>query len=113
MGKRLPYAQERVKVMNCHYCQGVDTVEERLTRFCAYDASAPFVVDNVPGFVCRLCGEKSFSDKTTAKLAKVIKGEVLASGQRVFQVFDFIQVDSIDAPTLTQGETPTAISTGE
>ena len=56
--------------MNCYYCKGVDTLEEQNTRFCVYDVPDPFVVEQVPALVCRLCGDKSFSGNVVKALEK-------------------------------------------
>ena len=77
--------------MNCFYCKGVDTVEEQPTRFCACESPQPFVVENVPAAVCRLCGDKSFSAETVAVLEKIKNGEAQARGYQVIQIFDFEQ----------------------
>ena len=84
--------------MNCFYCKGVDTVEEQPTWFCACESPQPFVVENVPASVCRLCGDKSFSAETVAALEKIKNGEAQAGGYQVMQVFDFEQLDKAGLP---------------
>ena len=79
--------------MNCYYCKGVGTVEERLTRFCAYDIPDPFLMENVPASVCRLCGDKSYSGDVVTALEKIKNREVKASKSRNFRVFDYLQLE--------------------
>ena len=79
--------------MNCVYCNGVDTVEEQLTRFCACETPRPFIVENVPAFVCRLCGDKSFSGEAVSELEKMKNGEVQINSLQILRVFDFQQID--------------------
>ena len=79
--------------MNCYYCKGVDTMEAQNTRFCAYDIPAPFVMENVPASVCRLCGDKSYSGNVVTALEKIKNGKAQVSGFQTFRVFDFKQLD--------------------
>ena len=79
--------------MNCYYCKGVGTIEERLTRFCAYDIPDPFLMENVPASVCRLCGDKSYSGDVVTALEKIKNREVKASKSRNFRVFDYRQLE--------------------
>lgn len=79
--------------MNCYYCKGIDTMEQQNTRFCAYDIPNPFLMENVPALVCRLCGEKSYSGEVVSALEKIKNGEAKASNWQTFQVFDFKQLD--------------------
>ena len=80
--------------MNCYYCKGIDTVEQQPTRFCDWEVPNPFIVENVPAFMCRLCGDKSFSGDTVTALEKIKNGEATANGAQVFHVFDFGKLDS-------------------
>ena len=82
--------------MNCYYCKGVDTMGEQNTRFCAYDIPNPFVMQNVPASVCRLCGDKSYSGDVVTALEKIKNGEVQVSGFQTFRVFDFKQLDKAE-----------------
>ena len=75
--------------MNCYYCKGVNTIEELAVRLCACEGTHPYIVENVPTFVCRLCGEKSYLGETLTELEKITKGEVVAISVQVVQVFDF------------------------
>ena len=84
--------------MNCFYCKGVDTVEERPVRFCAGESPQPFVVENVPAYVCRLCGDKSFSAETVTALEKIKNGEARPSRHEILQVFNFEQLDKVWQP---------------
>ena len=79
--------------MNCNYCDGIDTVEQGTTRFCAVEAPHPFVVDDVPASICRICGDKSFTAETVTKLEKIKTGEAQTFDFRVFRVFDFNHLD--------------------
>ncbi len=79
--------------MDCVYCNRVDTVEEQLTRFCACETPQPFIVENVPAFVCRICGDKSFSGDTVIAFEKMKNGEVQTSSLQFLRVFDFQQQD--------------------
>ena len=75
--------------MNCSYCNGLDTVEEETTRFCACDAPQPFIVEEVPAFVCRLCGDKSYSSETVAELEKIKNGDAGLHTIQPLRVFLF------------------------
>ena len=90
--------------MKCFYCNGDDTVEEQPTRFCACESPQPFVVDNVPTSVCRLCGDKSFSTETVAVLEKIKNGEAQARGYQVIQIFDFEQLGRAGEPEIVRGQ---------
>ncbi len=79
--------------MNCYYCKGVDTIEEQAMRLCECEIALPYIVENVPTFVCRLCGDKSYSGETLTVLEKITKGEATARSFQVIQVFDFQQLD--------------------
>ncbi len=89
--------------MNCHYCNGVDTVEEETTRFCACDIPQPFVVENVPAFVCYLCGDKSFLGGAIKAMDKIKRGEARANGSRYIRVFDFRQLAEDSEPVPNGG----------
>ena len=84
--------------MNCYYCKGANTMEQKSTRFCAYDIEAPFIMENVPASVCRLCGEKSYTDEVVSALEKIRNGEAQVSGFQTFRVFDFRNLDKVDIP---------------
>lgn len=84
--------------MNCYYCQGIDTMEVQNTSFCAYDIPDPFVVENVPASVCRLCGEKSFPEEFVSALEKINTGDAQVTGFRAFRVFDFRNLEGVQAP---------------
>ena len=84
--------------MDCVYCNGVDTVEEQLTRFCACETSQPFIVENVPAFVCRICGDKSFSGDTVMTFEKMKNGEVQTSSLQFLRVFNFQRQDKAKTP---------------
>ena len=75
--------------MNCFYCHGVETIEETTTRFCACDIPNPFIVENVPASVCRLCGDKSYSGEAVDALEKIKNGGCQPAGSRTVQVYDF------------------------
>ena len=79
--------------MNCYYCKGVNTIEEQAVRLCECETALPYIVENVPTFVCRLCGDKSYSGETLTILEKITKGEALARSFQVIQVFDFQQLN--------------------
>ncbi len=79
--------------MRCSYCYGVDSIQEQLTRFCACDAPEPYIVENVPAEVCRLCGETTYSGETGTVLEKIIKGEAGPGRLKPIRVFDFNNLD--------------------
>ncbi len=74
MERRLSQPQGERDSMNCHYCNGVDTVEEKTASFSACDIPQAFIVENVPAFVCYLCGDKSFSSASIKALGKIERG---------------------------------------
>ena len=61
--------------MNCHYCKGLNTIEKQITTFSACDIPQAFIVENVPAFVCYLCGDKSFSGETIRVMDKIRCGK--------------------------------------
>ena len=75
--------------MNCFYCNGVDTVEKGKTHYSACDLPNPFIVENVPASVCRLCGDESFSGETVDALEKIKNGECWSTSVQFVKVFDF------------------------
>ena len=95
--------------MNCFYCHGVDTVENGKTHHCACDIDTPFIVENVPASVCRLCGDAAFSGETVNALEKIRNGECQPTGSRTVRVYDFenlsqnldkeTQLDSLRTPS--------------
>ena len=91
--------------MNCHYCKGIDSVEEQISNFCSCDLDDPFVVENVPALVCRLCGDKSYSGATVVKLEKIGNGEVSPSGTKLVRLFDFRDA-SRAVPHRAEGDRP-------
>ena len=89
MGGQLPETHERRIIVNCAYCNGVDTVKQETTRFCACDAREPFIVERVPAFVCGLCGDRSYSTDTIAELEKIKNGGAAVNDIRSVRVFLF------------------------
>jgi YgiT-type zinc finger domain-containing protein len=75
--------------VNCHYCGGVESVEATTTLFCDYRSATPVIVENVPAYVCELCGDTSFSGETVATLNTIDNGTSRPVGRRSFPVFDF------------------------
>jgi hypothetical protein len=75
--------------MDCIVCNGIDSMEEKLIRFCACDSSDPFLVENMPGLVCCLCGNKVFSGKAIEALDAVRNGKAQPKRWQRVAVFDF------------------------
>ena len=75
--------------MLCIYCGGKDTVAERKVRFGICEVPKPFIIENLPAFVCSRCGDMGFSGKTTEKWEKIDKGEVQPVRIQTLPVFDF------------------------
>jgi YgiT-type zinc finger domain-containing protein len=82
--------------MRCYVCHGVDTYEDRMTRFCACDAPEPFIVENVPAKVCCQCGEKTYSAGTNTELERVSNGYAKPTSRRFIQVFDLDDLDNME-----------------
>ena len=82
--------------MRCLYCDGDATIEERQIRFCACDTSEPFIVDNLPARVCRLCGDKSFSDEAISALETIKNGRAGLCTKQPIRVFDFNNLDKVE-----------------
>lgn len=101
MERRLPQADMRRTTVNCHYCHGVDTVQQTITRFCACDAPVPFIVENVPASVCYLCGDKAFSGDIVDTFEKIKNGEFEANDSRSVKVFD---MEKLRQPPEANGE---------
>ncbi len=53
-------------------CKG-DEITEELTTFVYEDHGQVVVVRNVPGYVCKQCGEKLYTDETTDKLVNLLR----------------------------------------
>ena len=79
--------------MLCIYCGGKDTVAERKVRFGICEVPKPFIIENVPAFVCILCGEKALPQVVIARLKSVKAGEATAVGEQEVPVFDFDLLD--------------------
>ena len=52
-----------------------------------------FFVENVPAFVCLLCGDKSYSGETLESLEQIRDGKFAATNAQVVLVFDFQRLD--------------------
>ena len=103
--------------VNCHYCGGVESVEATTTLFCDYRSATPVIVENVPAYVCELCGDTSFSGETVATLKTIDNGTSRPVGRRSFPVFDFEQpdpklqpIDAEDLPQLFFNPTPPLVA---
>lgn len=57
--------------MNCFFCKG-QTAEER-TKFIVDLGPCVVIVKNVPGEVCRQCGEVSYSNEVARQLEKIVE----------------------------------------
>jgi YgiT-type zinc finger domain-containing protein len=79
--------------MDCIYCRGRDTFKEEFIRYYSEDGDNSFLVDNVPAFVCILCGEKALPQVVIARLKSVKAGEATAVGEQEVPVFDFDLLD--------------------
>ena len=103
--------------VNCHYCGGVESVEATTTLFCDYRSATPVIVENVPAYVCELCGDTSFSGETVATLKTIDNGTSRPVGRRSFPVFDFERpdpklqpIDAEDLPQLFFNPTPPLVA---
>ena len=90
--------------MDCHYCKGIDSIEEQITLLSACEAPHPFLVENVPTFVCALCGDKSYSSETLSSLDTIRKGEAQVSSVRDIRVFDFQNLGGSAGPVFHRGD---------
>jgi hypothetical protein len=68
-------------------------MEERLVRFCAADASPPVFVEGTPALVCKLCGERYYSDATVSALERVKAGSV--ARKTVVAVDSYVFADAV------------------
>ena len=82
--------------MECSYCNGVGSIEQLNTLFCACESPSPFIVDNVPALVCSLCGDKSYSGETLAQLEKVRDYKGPKVKFRAIRVVDFGEIGKKD-----------------
>ncbi len=57
--------------MKCFYCKG--ETAEALTKFVVDLGDCVLVVKDVPGLVCRQCGEVSYSNEVARQLEKIVK----------------------------------------
>ena len=75
--------------MLCIYCGGKDTVAERKVRFGICEVPKPFIIENLPVDVCRVCGPTGFSSKTMEGMEKISQGKASPVGTQAVRVFDF------------------------
>ncbi|MFQ5615973.1 MAG: YgiT-type zinc finger protein [Anaerolineales bacterium] len=55
----------------CYFCGGEQ--EEQLTTFLHEADGKVWVVRNVPAFVCKQCGEKEYTQRTTRQILTFLK----------------------------------------
>ena len=75
--------------MDCYYCRGKDTVEEKMIRYFMDAGNNPYFIDNLPVKVCRSCGPTRFSSVASMALDKIRNGKAAPSGAQAVRVFDF------------------------
>jgi YgiT-type zinc finger domain-containing protein len=75
--------------MDCYYCLGKDTVEEKMIRYFMGAGSNPYFIDNLPVKVCRSCGPTRFSSVASMALDKIRNGKATPIGAQIVSVFDF------------------------
>ncbi len=75
--------------MDCYYCLGKDTVEEKVIRYFMGAGSNPYFIDNLPVKVCRSCGPTRFSSVASMALDKIRNGKAAPIGAQIIPVFDF------------------------
>lgn len=75
--------------MRCFYCKG--ETAQTTTKFIVDLGECVVIVKNVPGQVCRQCGETSFSNEVARELEKIVEA-VKRSIMREVAIVDFAQV---------------------
>lgn len=79
--------------MICYNCGGKGTVEKQTNLYCS-EGTAPFLVENLPVHLCRLCGKGSFSWAASCMLTELIKGKHYPVAHRRVPVFDLKNPDA-------------------
>ena len=75
--------------MACYNCRSIDTEKEKIIRYFSSSGPNPFFIENLPVYVCRVCGPTGFSGKTMAGLEKIGQGKATPVGTQPVRVFDF------------------------
>ena len=60
--------------MKCIICNSPDAFKEELVRYCDEDGEEPFLVENVPAFVCVFCGDKAVPEGVLAVIKSFREG---------------------------------------
>jgi len=55
----------------CYFCGG--ELVEQMTTFVYEENGQVWVVRNAPAYVCRQCGEKEYTQKTTHRILSLLK----------------------------------------
>jgi hypothetical protein len=74
--------------MDCFVCKGMDSMEDKLAGFCACDSPTASLVENMPGFVCRLRRNKELSGKAIEGLEAIKDGEIQPTNWQAVATFD-------------------------
>ena len=77
-------------MMQCELCGG-EVGKEKITYSLFYEDNW-VIVEGVPAFVCKQCGEKSFTPETVERIHKVLESRKNPVKQIQTPVYDLSQV---------------------
>ena len=77
--------------MDCRTCHGVDTMQKKLTNLFLEHTPEPFLVENIPGYVCIQCADTVYpmGQKFDLLVAQIHAGEAQASRRQTIPVYDY------------------------
>ena len=87
--------------MDCTLCHGPDTFREEVVRYCCEDGPEPFLVENVPAFVCVQCGDKAIPARALAIIKGFQAGEGKPVATQTLPVYDYNNLEGNPAGPAT------------
>lgn len=83
--------------MACYNCRSSNTEELQNVRYFQWEGSKPFIVENVPAIVCRLCGPTGYSGSVLSVIERIRDGKGTPIGTQTVKVFDFNNPQALPA----------------
>ena len=75
--------------MTCYKCRSVDTEEDRVVTYLFGYGPAPFILQNAPLRICRVCGPTMYPRDFSEIAEAVSEGRLEPVGTQDVAVFDF------------------------
>ncbi len=75
-------------MFQCHVCGGKESRQDTVTHI-FFINDKPVIVENVPGTVCKRCGESVFQMETVEKIREMIHGKAKPVKSVMTDVFEF------------------------